>query len=96
MSLCGGWEITEEALNYPVCNLPENVASVFLKLTSNLVGAKYEPLMYLSTQVVSGMNHMILCRQTLSDAEHTVKISTMILNVPANGEPQIVAINQLF
>lgn len=39
---------------------------------------------------------MILCRETLSDAEHTVKISTMILNVPASGEPQILAINPLF
>ncbi len=96
MALCGGWEITKDALNYPVCNLPEAVSSAFSQVTSNLVGAKYEPLMYLSTQVVSGINHMILCRQTLSDAEHTAKISTMILNVPANGDPQIVLINPLF
>ncbi len=96
MGLCGAWEITKDALNYPVCNLPENVASVFSQVTKDLVGAKYEPLMYLSTQVVSGINHMILCRETLSDAEHTVKISTMILNVPANGDPQILAVNQLF
>ncbi len=96
MGLCGGWKITKDALNYPVCNLPENVASVFSKVTMDLVGAKYEPLMYLSTQVVNGINHMILCRETLSDAEHTVKISTMILNIPANGEPQIVTVNPLF
>lgn len=96
MALCGGWEITNDALNYPVCNLPEDLASVFSKVTKDLIGAKYEPLMYLSTQIVSGTNHMILCRETLSDAEHTVKISTIILNVPASGEPQIIAVNQLF
>lgn len=96
MSLCGAWQITEDALNYPVCNLPEELASIFSKATAGLVGAKYEPLMYLSTQVVSGTNHMILCRQTLSDAEHTVKISTVTLYLPATGEPQITAVNQLF
>lgn len=96
MSLSGGWQITEDALNYPVCNLPEELASVFSKVTKDLVGAKYDPLMYVSTQVVSGINHMILCRETLSDAEHTVKISTMILNVPATGDPQLLAVNQLF
>ncbi len=96
MTLCGGWEITKDAVNYPVCNLPEKVATVFSQVTKDLVGAKYEPLMYLSTQVVSGTNHMILCRETMSDAEHTVKISTMILNMPATGDPQILAINPLF
>ncbi len=96
MTLCGGWEITKDALNYPVCDLPEAVSSAFSQVTSNLVGAKYEPLMYLSTQVVSGTNHMILCRQTLTDAEGTVKIAKMILNIPANGDPQIVLIDQLF
>ncbi len=96
MKLCGGWTITKDALTYPVCDLPENVASIFSKATMDLVGAKYEPLMYLSTQVVSGSNHMILCREIMSDAQHTVKISTMILNDPVNGEPQILAINPLF
>lgn len=96
MALCGGWKITKDALNYPVCDLPENVASAFSKVTMDLVGAKYEPLMYLATQVVSGQNHMLLCRETLSDAEHTVKISTIIINVPVSGDPQILAVNPLF
>lgn len=96
MSVPGGWEITEAAKNYPTCNLPEQVASAFSKVTMNLVGGKFEPLMYLATQVVNGTNHMILCRQILSDLEHTVRISTMIVNIPTNGEPQIVVINPLF
>ncbi len=96
MALCGGWEITKDALNYPVCNLPEKVASAFSQVTMDLIGAKYEPLMYLATQVVNGTNHMILCRETLSDANPTVKISTMILNVPVNGDPQILTVNPLF
>lgn len=96
MSIVGGWVITKDALNYPSCNLPEQAASAFTQVTVDLIGAKYEPLMYLATQVVNGINHMILCRQTLSDAEHTVKIVKMVLNIPANGDPQIVLIDQLF
>lgn len=96
MVLCGGWQITEDALAYSACNLPEDVASVFSQVTKDLEGARYEPLMYLATQVVSGINHMILCRVTLSDEEHTVKISTIILNVPVSGEPHILTVNDLF
>lgn len=96
MSLRGGWVITEDAEKYPTCSLPEQVATAFSEVTKALLGPKYEPLMYAATQVVSGTNHMILCRQTLSDAERTVKLSTLVLNIPANGEPQIVVINPLF
>lgn len=96
MSISGGWLITKDALNYPTCNLPEQVASAFSKVTMDLIGAKYEPLMYLATQVVNGTNHMILCRETLSDANHTVKVSTMVLNIPTSGDPQIILINPLF
>lgn len=96
MNVAGGWTITEDALNCPACTLPEDVAAAFSQVTGKMVGAGYEPLLHAATQVVNGTNHMILCRETLSDAEHTVKISTMILNVPAVGEPQIVVINSLF
>lgn len=90
MSIPGGWVITKDAQNYPTCNLPEQVASAFSKVTMDLVGAKYEPLMYLATQVVNGTNHMILCRQTLSDSDHTVRLSTMIVNIPTNGDPPML------
>lgn len=96
MALSGGWKITKDALNYPVCALPQEVASAFSKVTMDLGGAGYDPLMYLATQTVSGINHMILCKQNLTDAEGTVKIVKMIINIPATGDPQIVLIDPLF
>lgn len=96
MNIPGGWNITEDAKNYPVCNLPQEVATAFSEVTENLQGASYEPLMYLATQVVNQMNHMILCRETLSDREGTVIISTMVVNIPASGEAQIVTVNRMF
>ncbi len=96
MSIPGGWTITTEAKGYPVCDLPEAVASAFSQVTTGLDGVGYEPLMYLATQVVNGTNHMILCRQTLVNVECTVKIVKMVLNIPAVGDPQIVLIDPLF
>lgn len=96
MNIPGGWEITKDALNSSACNLPQQVASAFSKVTMELVGAKYEPLLYLATQVVNGTNHMILCKQALSDLDHTDKISVMTIHIPTDGDPQIVSISQLF
>ncbi len=92
----GGWKITEAAMDYPTCSLPEHVATAFSEAMAGLLGAKYEPLMYAATQIVSGSNHMILCRQASSDLEHTVRLVTVVLYIPINGEPQILTINPLF
>lgn len=62
------------------CPLPEKVATGFGQVTQTLVGAKYLPVLYVGEQVVHGLNHMLICRQTLvtKDApEHLVK---MVLN----------------
>lgn len=96
MNVAGGWLITDDAKEFKTCGLPENVASAFAKAKEGLDGAQYEPLMYLATQVVSGVNHMILCRQTLMDKDYTTGIVKLILNIPANGEPSIVTIDSLF
>lgn len=96
MLKCGGWNITEDAKNFSVCDLPEEVASAFLKVTQNLAGARYEPLMFAATQVVAGINYMILCRETTTDKDLTVVLSTMTITVPVDGEPQIFAVDRLF
>ncbi len=96
MSLEGGWNITDYAKELPACELPQEVASAFTKATTELVGASYEPLMYVATQVVAGSNHMLLCRQTLSDLEHTIKIAKMTIYIPLQGDPKIMDITPLW
>ena len=75
-NVAGGWEFVD----MPACSLPEKVATGFVEVTQGLTGAKYVPVLYVATQVVHGVNHMILCKQTLSAQsapEHLVK---MVLN----------------
>lgn len=72
----GGWKLAE---TMKPCNLPEKVATGFAEVTQT-VGAKYVPVLYVGTQTVHGVNHMVICKQTLSTEgaeEHLVK---MVLN----------------
>lgn len=75
-TLVGGWKLAPMA----DCNLPQQVATGFSEVTQALVGATYEPVLYVGTQVVHGTNHMLICKQTLAAKgapEHLVK---MVLN----------------
>lgn len=94
--LCGEWLITDSAKEFPACNLPADVAAAFTTALEGWSGAGYVPLMHLATQVVVGMNHLILCRETLAVAEPVAKIATVTLFVPATGDPQITNVTPLF
>lgn len=70
----GGW-ILENDFN--VGTFPQKVASGFSQAFEGLLGASYEPVMYLGHQLVNGTNHAILCKQTLivkDPTEHLVKV----------------------
>ncbi len=72
----GGWTLAP----MEACNLPQKVASGFVQVTGGMVGAKYVPVFYVGRQVVHGVNHMLICKQTLATlgaSEHLVK---MVLN----------------
>ena len=95
-TLAGGWTLAP----MKACNLPQQVATGFSDVTKTLVGANYVPILYVGTQVVHGVNHMLICKQTLAAAgapEHLVK---MVLNQipgesPITGTWSLVAIEQL-
>lgn len=80
-TLPGGWTLSE----MQSCSLPEKVATGFSEVTQALVGARYVPVLYVGTQVVHGVNHMLICKQTLAAQgapEHLVK---MVLNQNVDG-----------
>ena len=56
----GGWKIN------PVINaMPQKVATAFSEAANTLVGASYEPICYLGSQVANGTNHAVVAKQTL-------------------------------
>ena len=75
----GGWELC----NYPANKLPEQVATAVVKINMNLLGASYTPIRMLGTQVVNGVNYMLLAKIVRSDENHSTNIVIMVINIPA-------------
>ena len=55
----GGWTIAEDT------ELTDDQRSLFEKALEGLVGVGYEPVAYLGSQVVAGLNHCFLCKATV-------------------------------
>ena len=92
----GGWELAE----MQSCSMPEKVASGFSEVTHALVGARYVPVLYVGTQMVHGMNHMIICKQTLAVQGATEHLVNMVLNQNVDdgsivGKWSLVSIEQI-
>lgn len=81
--MIGAWQI----LHVEGCKLPEKVATGFCEATEGLVGASYIPALYCATQVVAGINHMIICKQTLVTNPPKEAIVKLVLHeaLPSDG-----------
>lgn len=62
------------------CPLPEKVAAGFGQVADTLTGAKYLPVLYVGEQVVHGLNHMLICLQTLVNEDASERLVKMVLN----------------
>ncbi len=58
--LLGGWTLAD----FTPCKLPDQAAAAFTGATKNLIGATYEPILYVGSQVVAGMKYCIICKIT--------------------------------
>ena len=80
--LDGGWTVPEE---YQVVNLPADVAMAFTKANEALLGNNLEPIAFLGSQVVSGMNYAVLCRSTLTTENPVSSIQLAIVYEDLEG-----------
>ena len=55
----GGWSAAEST------ELTEDQRSLFERAMEGMLGVNYEPVAYLGSQVVAGLNHCFLCRATV-------------------------------
>lgn len=74
ISSLGAWNI-----NVVTGGMPEKVATAFGKL-NELVGAEYEPIAYLGSQLVNGTNHAVLAKQTIVAGKDTENIVLVIFH----------------
>ncbi len=73
----GSWDIAVQ-----IGKLPQKVATAFDSL--NIVGAEYELIAYIGSQVVNGTNHAVLAKQTILNGKDTKNIVVMIFNEKPN------------
>lgn len=76
----GSWDIAVE-----VGKMPQKVASAVTELNEKIVGAEYEPIAYIGSQVVNGVNHAILAKQIVVTGRDNENIVVLIFNEKNNG-----------
>ena len=59
--------------------MPQRAASAW-SAVDKLIGAKYEPLLYLGRQLVKGVNYYFIAEQTLQTAENERNVVILCVN----------------
>ena len=87
--ILGGWNFDE----VKGVNLPQQAQSAFTEVTSGLMGANYEPVLYAGSQVVNGVNYCIFALQTSLTAHPEQRLMKMIINVDGKGKANLVSVS---
>ena len=72
-------------VNVQIRRFPQKVATYFDEAMGKLLGASYEPVAYLGSQTVNGINHAILCEQTLLTGRDTRNVVMAVVNEKDEG-----------
>lgn len=76
--------------------LPQKVASAMAELSETLIGAEYEPIVYLGSQVVNGTNHAVLAKQTILTGRDSTNVVLLIFNEkPGDMKLTLVSIDRV-
>ena len=75
----GAWNV-----NISIDSMPQKVATAVGKLSEQLIGAEYQPIAYLGSQVVNGINHAVLAEQTILTGKDTKNVVVLIFNEKPN------------
>ena len=89
MTLLGGWNL-DEVIGTA---LPQKVQTDFTAVTSELVGADYEPIAYLGSQSVNGTNYRILALMRAVTPNAEKKLVKMIINEAPDGSVRLVSVS---
>lgn len=87
--IAGGWRYTEDP------EADDNVTEVVDKATGKFLGAEYEPVAYIGSQVVAGMNHAVLCRVTAVSPDAESGYALVYIYEDLNGGVEVLEINEI-
>lgn len=88
--MTGGWNVNVSN------NMPQKVATAVGKLSETILGAEYQPIFYLGSQVVNGVNHAVLAEQLITTGRDTKNIVILVFNEkPGDIELSLVGIDRV-
>lgn len=91
MANFGGWNI-----DVTVDRLPQKVATAMGNLGETLIGAEYEPIAYLGSQVTNGVNHAVLAEQIVTTGRDSNNVVVLIFNEkPGAMDLSLVSIERI-
>ena len=85
----GGWNYDD----VKSCALPQKAASAFIAVTSDLVGAEYQPVLYAGSQLVNGTNYCIFALQKAVTPSGEVRLMKLLINEDTRGEYRLVSVS---
>ena len=87
--IVGGWSV---AGSYAALAIPEDDLTVFESATAGYMGASFEPIALLGTQIVSGTNYAFLCVQTVSAADDPYSLVVVTIYEDLHGNSEVLNI----
>ena len=87
--LAGGWAAAEDP------TVTEEARAAFDKAMEGLLGAHYEPVALLGSQVVSGMNYCLLCKGTTVTLEPRTFYALVYISSALDGTCQLLEIQEI-
>ena len=88
MATLGGWNIDE----MKPCKMPQKAASAFTAALGGVVGAEYEPVLYVGNQIVNGTNYCFLAIQTLVTVNAPKRLVKIVIHEDLDGSATIKTI----
>lgn len=89
--MLGDWDIGD----VKGCNLPQKVQSAFTSVTSEILGADYEPIAYLGKQLTNGTNYRVLALKKPIVQNGTPTVVKMIIHEEMDGTARLVSISRV-
>lgn len=89
-AMSGGWELFDNEANA----LPEDVQKAFDKAAETFTGSELKPVAYISSQVVAGMNYMILCETTKTTEQPKTSYQMVIVYADLEGNAEITQMKE--
>lgn len=87
-------EIGSWTINIQIGKAPQKIASAVSELGERLIGAEYNFIAYLGSQIVNGVNHAVLAEQILTTGKDTKNVVILIFN-EKDGKVTLVAIDRV-